>query len=122
MTKHKHYERHTQGSKWIRPAKRLAIYIRDGFSCGYCGRDLRRAAPAEVTLDHLMPRYSGGSNDATNLITACRSCNSSRQNLPWGQYATGGARERISKLRRRVLNVRLAASIIAGETSIHEAR
>lgn len=25
------------GSKWIRPEKRLAIYHRDGFACIYCG-------------------------------------------------------------------------------------
>lgn len=103
------------GGKWIRPEKRLAIYIRDGFGCAYCGRDLRNAAPAEVTLDHLLPRVAGGGNEATNLITACRSCNSSRQDKPWLDYATGGARDRIEQLRHAPLNLALAKALIADE-------
>jgi 5-methylcytosine-specific restriction endonuclease McrA len=102
------------GSKWIRKDKRLAIYIRDGFSCAYCGRDLKDAAPAEVNLDHLLPRSAGGTNGAGNLITACRSCNCSRQDRPWIDYATGGARDRIEQLRHRPLNMDLARAIIAG--------
>lgn len=102
------------GSKWIRPEKRLAIYIRDGFQCAYCGRSLKHAAPAEVTLDHLLPRVAGGSNEATNLITACRACNSSRQEKPWMDYATGGARDRIEQLRNESLNIELAKALIAG--------
>lgn len=66
-----------QGSKWIRPAKRLAIYHRDGFCCAHCG------AAAEdgvfLTLDHVIACELGGSNEATNLVTACLSCNSSKQ-------------------------------------------
>lgn len=99
---------------WIRPAKRAAIYLRDGFGCTYCGTDLRNAAPADVTLDHLLPRSTGGTNDATNLVTACRSCNSSRQDKPWIDYATGGARDRIEQLRHSPLNLELAKALIAG--------
>lgn len=102
------------GSKWIRPEKRLAIYIRDGFACCYCGRELRDATPAEVTLDHLLPRSCGGKNDATNLVTACRACNSARGAKPWPDYATGGAVERIQQRRRAPLNLPLAKALIAG--------
>jgi hypothetical protein len=103
------------GGKWIRPEKRLAIYIRDGFQCAYCGRDLREAAPADVTLDHLNCRTHGGSNEATNLITACKSCNSSRgAREDWAEYATGGGVERIQWLRHQPLNIPLAKAIIAG--------
>jgi 5-methylcytosine-specific restriction endonuclease McrA len=99
---------------WIRKDARLAIYIRDGFACAYCGRSLKDAAPADITLDHLLPRSAGGSNDATNLVTACRSCNSSRQDKPWVDYATGGARDRIEQLRHSPLNRALAKALIAG--------
>lgn len=104
---------YTYGSKWIRPDKRLAIYIRDDFECAYCGAALKGAAPAEVTLDHLLPRSAGGTNDATNLITACRSCNSSRGARPWIDYAPGGARDRIEQHRREPLNLALARAIIS---------
>jgi len=64
------------GRHWIRDAKRLAIYLRDGFACVYCG-----TTPEEsiMTLDHIIPRIDGVDNDATNLITACLHCNSARQ-------------------------------------------
>ena len=113
------------GGKWIRPEKRLALYIRDSFTCAYCGSDLRDAAAESVTLDHLVPRSAGGSNDATNLITACRSCNSSRQDRPWIDYATGGARDRIMTLRYASVNLELARALIedrAGDAMIEAQR
>lgn len=100
------------GSKWIRPEKRLAIYIRDGFTCAYCGRSLKGAEPHDVTLDHLLPRSAGGGNEATNLVTACGACNYSRQDKPWVDYATGGARDRIEQLRHSPINVKLAMALI----------
>lgn len=102
------------GSSWIRKERRLALYIRDDFTCGYCGRDLRNASPREVTLDHLLPRSAGGDNESTNLVTACLRCNSSRQDKPWADFATGGAVDRISQLRYAPVNLELAKSIIAG--------
>lgn len=113
------------GSKWIRPEKRLAIYIRDGFSCAYCGRDLKDAEPHELNLDHLLPRSAGGKNGETNLITSCKSCNCSRQDKPWMDYATGGAIDRIEQLRQRPLNVKLAKAIIedrAGDSEVEALR
>lgn len=43
----------------------------EGFDCAYCGE------PAQ-TIDHIRPRIAGGSDDATNLVPACRSCNGSK--------------------------------------------
>lgn len=104
---------------WITKEKRLAIYIRDNFACAYCGCSLKNADPNLVTLDHLVPRnplvaHGGGSNEATNLVTACKSCNSSRQDKPWVDYATGGAIDRINTLRHQPINIALAKALIAG--------
>lgn len=93
---------------WIRSERRLAINLRDGMACAYCGIDLHGAEPETITLDHLVPRnvklaYGGGGNEASNLVTACKSCNSSRQDRPWMSYATGGAIDRIEHLRNREL-------------------
>lgn len=104
------------GSRWIRPEKRLAIYIRDDFACVYCGLALKDAPPADVTLDHLDARTNGGNNDASNLITACRRCNSQRQAKPWQEYATGGGVYRIETQRQLPLNLELAKALIAGDT------
>jgi 5-methylcytosine-specific restriction endonuclease McrA len=70
-----------QGSKWIRPDRRLAIYLRDDCACAYCGRDATMGAV--LTLDHIIAceLLDRPDNSSTNLITACRSCNSSKQDI-----------------------------------------
>lgn len=55
---------------------RIRILERDHFTCVYCGRK-----PPEVALevDHVLARVRGGSDDATNLVTACRECNNGKR-------------------------------------------
>jgi hypothetical protein len=63
--------------------------------CAYCD------AAGPLTVDHLLPRISGGTDDGHNLVRACRSCNSSkgrRDLLLW--YADRGAFPRLLVLRR----------------------
>jgi 5-methylcytosine-specific restriction endonuclease McrA len=103
------------GSKWIRPEKRLAIYLRDEFCCVYCGRDLHHAAPEEINLDHIKCRSHGGSNDATNLVTSCKTCNCSRGNKKISAWADEATRRTIRRQTRRSLRrpLELAKSIIS---------
>jgi hypothetical protein len=103
--------------EWITKTRRLAIYLRDGFSCAYCGRDLTSAEPWEVTLDHLVPQTNGGHHGESNLVTACARCNCSRKHRPWRSFAPAGAVDRILRLRRRRLNLPLARAIRRGEVS-----
>lgn len=100
----------------IRKDLRLALYLRDRFTCCYCGTDLHSAEPFNVTLDHLLPRANGGGNEPTNLVTACRSCNCSRQDRVWADYATGGAVDRINQRRTTDITAyrTLAKALIAG--------
>jgi len=58
--------------KAISTRRRFEIFKRDGFTCQYCG-----AHPPAVILhcDHIIPVADGGSNDDTNLTTACEKCN-----------------------------------------------
>lgn len=65
-----------QGMNWITPHKRLAIYLRDGLACAYCGATIEDGVI--LTLDHIKCHSKGGSNHQNNLITSCRRCNSSR--------------------------------------------
>jgi len=74
---------------WIRKEKRLAIYLRDGLACGYCGQSIEDGA--KLTLDHLKPYSKGGSNDTTNLVTCCAICNSKRGNRTVKAFAAGVA-------------------------------
>jgi len=72
------------GSSWIRKAKRFAIYHRDSFTCCYCG--CRFDSSVGLSLDHVVARENGGDNAATNLITACISCNSRKGDTPIHEF------------------------------------
>lgn len=114
-------------SAWITRERRLAIYIRDGFRCAYCHKDLRQEKPADLTLDHLLSksefaaldeetRQEFGSVHANhNIVLACRSCNSIRQDKPWTEFADRNAQARILARRDMPVNLQLAKAIIRGE-------
>ena len=104
--------------QWIRRERRLAIYCRDSFRCVYCCRDLHHAGPQDVTLDHLVSKSDGGSNDSTNLVTACRACNCSRQDKPLSRFASRECRADIRHLTARSMGryMTLARALIAGTT------
>lgn len=61
--------------KTVSKKVRFEVFKRDAFKCQYCG-----AVAPEVLLqlDHIQPVATGGSNDITNLITACAACNSGK--------------------------------------------
>jgi 5-methylcytosine-specific restriction endonuclease McrA len=92
---------HQPTGQWIRAEKRLAIYLRDSFRCVYCCRDLHGAAPSDITLDHVKAKADGGSNEATNLVTACRTCNCSRQDKPLTRFAGPETRKDVRRLTPR---------------------
>jgi len=61
--------------KWRKkPVKfsRQNIYIRDNYSCQYCGRKL---SPEELTYDHVIPKSKGGKTEWENIVTCCPECN-----------------------------------------------
>ena len=55
---------------------RINIYMRDGFTCQYC-REKKQVK--HLTFDHVLPRAQGGKTSWTNIVTACRPCNSSKE-------------------------------------------
>lgn len=88
------------GGKWLHPATRWAVYLRDGFRCLYCFEP-------GTTIDHVRPVHKGGSNHPSNLVTACRSCNSAKRNLTlrqWIPEAAGIVGRRCRKHGRRKLD------------------
>jgi len=117
-----------QGMNWIRQEKRLAIYLRDGLSCVYCGASVEDGA--QLTLDHLTTDSHGGSNDATNLVTCCHRCNSSRADRPVRRFARAVADylnhgitaaqivAHVENTRRRVLPMDEAKKLIARRGSV----
>jgi 5-methylcytosine-specific restriction endonuclease McrA len=49
---------------------RREIFIRDNYTCQYCGIQTR-----DLTLDHVMPRSRKGGHSWENLVSACKTCN-----------------------------------------------
>lgn len=58
---------------------RFAVFKRDEFTCQYCG-----ATPPNAVLevDHIEPVAEGGSDDESNLVTACFPCNRGKAAIP----------------------------------------
>jgi hypothetical protein len=58
---------------------RFEVFKRDGFRCMYCGQ-----RPPEVVLviDHIVPVVQGGTDEPTNLTTACYTCNAGKSGIP----------------------------------------
>jgi 5-methylcytosine-specific restriction endonuclease McrA len=54
------------------PFSRKNILTRDGFVCQYCGREF---GSTDLTIDHIIPKVQGGSNEWTNVVACCRACN-----------------------------------------------
>lgn len=54
---------------------RINIYMRDAWTCQYCQE---RKQTKELTFDHVLPRAQGGKTVWNNIVTACRPCNSEK--------------------------------------------
>ena len=82
---------------------RTAVYVRDNYTCQYCGRHARElvrghgprsitvrygreavrldVAEEFLTVDHVTPRCVGGRDEFENTVTACSSCNNRKDRL-----------------------------------------
>lgn len=54
------------------PASRINIYLRDNYSCQYCGEQNDHK---DLTLDHVIPKSRGGQKGWFNLVSCCKPCN-----------------------------------------------
>lgn len=67
--------------KFRRQVTNTFLFARDEYQCQYCGRTAFDLKPREaLTRDHLIPLSRGGSNEWTNVTTACSSCNARKSN------------------------------------------
>jgi len=53
------------------PVNRRTVFLRDGHRCQYCGHQAEN-------LDHVVPRTQGGEHSWSNVVAACRRCNTKK--------------------------------------------
>lgn len=56
----------------LSPRTRWEVLERDGRRCRYCGTN---APDTVLHVDHVKSKKDGGTDDLTNLVTACADCN-----------------------------------------------
>ena len=58
------------------PWSKKNVCIRDNYTCAYCGvYDKSR-----MTVDHVIPKASGGKNTFENTVASCKKCNNHKGN------------------------------------------
>jgi 5-methylcytosine-specific restriction endonuclease McrA len=62
---------------------RMDVFQKYGHRCCSCQSD------SHLTLDHIVPRSHGGTNDVENLQVLCRTCNSRKNDWPQHLLAVG---------------------------------
>lgn len=72
-----------QNAPIVEKIDRNALIERDKWTCYLCGVI---CTPKNVTLDHVVPLYRGGSHTADNLRVACLSCNCSKGGKLLGEF------------------------------------
>lgn len=86
------------------PLTRENVFIRDNYECVYCGSGDKRT----LTLDHVIPQSKGGKDSWTNLVTACKKCNSEKDSLTieeWGKEDPKPRRPHYLMLMKRVTDI-----------------
>ena len=54
--------------------------------CYFCGKNV---GPQELTMDHIVPVIRGGRSTKSNIVPACKDCNSKKKHmlpLEWEEY------------------------------------
>jgi len=59
---------------------RFNVHLRDSFKCQYCGTQDKYN---DLTMDHILPRSQGGKATWKNIVTACKPCNTKKNDTIW---------------------------------------
>ncbi|MDH3455206.1 MAG: HNH endonuclease [Gemmatimonadota bacterium] len=67
--------------KFRRQVTNTFLFARDHYMCQFCARGERELGFREcLTRDHIVPLSRGGTNDWSNVVTACSTCNTRKGN------------------------------------------
>jgi hypothetical protein len=65
--------------------RREKLWEKHGRKCHWCGCDTQISwnnAATDSTIDHILPRSDGGTDDLSNVVSACNLCNN-RRDYEW---------------------------------------
>lgn len=68
-------------TKWS-TKKIINVYSRTNGRCWYCGK----VFDGDHNIDHVIPASRGGSKDLSNLVPACKHCNSQKNTKTLEEY------------------------------------
>lgn len=76
------------------PTRRESLWLAEGKQCHWCHKPTRlcsEIAADQATVEHIIPRGRGGTDDPSNLASACHMCNQRRAyeeqcGLPDGKF------------------------------------
>lgn len=60
---------------------RYEVLRRDNHTCQYCGGE---SPDVKLTVDHVIPVALGGGDEPSNLVAACKDCNTGKSSVPPG--------------------------------------
>lgn len=78
-------KREKEKARSLRKTRWWQLKISKG-RCYYCGANV---PPGELTMDHIVPIARGGRSTKSNVVPACKDCNSKKKYwlpLEWDEY------------------------------------
>ena len=84
------------------------IYIKDGYRCVYCGRDMLADFDTwwSMQVDHVIPESKDGDDSITYRVTSCTVCNKIKLAFVPEGYAEMEQEKLLEKIRSYILEKR----------------
>ena len=70
-------------SKRVKYIKHLLAHGDDGYHCCFC---LNNYILDNLTIEHILPKILGGTNELVNLALSCEKCNNDRNLANFSEY------------------------------------
>jgi 5-methylcytosine-specific restriction endonuclease McrA len=102
----------------VSPAVRFAVYARDSWVCLYCARGAEDGI--SLTVDHVQPVATGGTDAASNLVTCCGDCNSLKRDMSltgWALYLRERGLKTAAMVRRVKAQLQKPVDLAAGKAA-----
>lgn len=117
----------TKSPKQTQAARNYLIQ-RDGMNCHWCKKTMDLSAPLNTgnfpTIEHILPKAKGGTDDERNLALACRTCNGGRRDtFPFDKeflrkQIQGSTKRALDELKGKALTPEVAGSFVNYLTGI----